>query len=179
MRHSDAFPSKYMAQADVETPLIGTIKDVYPESLKGENGDEQKTVMSFREDLKPMILNNTNWTTCEDAYGPESDEWVGKKIEIYNDPNVMFGKKRVGGVRVRIPATPKPATNGNGHASGDMTLEQALTELGNVGLGKDDLKGLLPVEDDGKRHYRPERDSAKVRELVLTNTPPAETEAAF
>ena len=39
----------------------------------------------------------------------------------------------------------------------------------------DDLKAILPLKD-GKRTYSPERDSDKVRELVLMHTPPAEIE---
>ena len=76
--------------------------------VKGEEGDERKTIMVFEEETKPLILNNTNWTILEDLYGPESDDWLGKKIELYSDPNVMFGKKRTGGVRVR-----KPSANGH------------------------------------------------------------------
>jgi hypothetical protein len=32
--------------------------------------------------------------------------WVGSKIVLYNDSNVTFGGKLVGGIRVRTPRTP-------------------------------------------------------------------------
>ena len=43
-------------------------------------------------------------------YGPYLENWVGKKITLYVDPAVTFGRKTVGGIRVR-PMIPRgPAT---------------------------------------------------------------------
>ena len=30
--------------------------------------------------------------------------WIGKQIELYHDPNVLFAGTRCGGIRVRKPA---------------------------------------------------------------------------
>lgn len=114
MKRSDAFPSRYISKDDVQNPVVAIIDTVRFDTIKGDSGDEDKPVVYFRGDVKPMILNNTNWMTIEDAYGQESDDWAGKPIEMYCDPGVMFGGKRVGGVRVRIPKV-----------NGKMTLEQA------------------------------------------------------
>lgn len=111
MKRSEAFPSKYLSKDDVVMPIVATIRAVHPEMLKGDDGDERKVVMEFEGDVKPLIINNTNWMTLEDAYGEDSDAWLGKMVELYKEPAVMFAGKRVGGVRVRIPAG-----NGNGHA---------------------------------------------------------------
>lgn len=108
MKRHEAFPSKYLSKEEVETPITATIASVKMETFSGDNGDESKPALYFLENIKPCLLNNANWMTCEDLYGPESDDWAGKKIEVYKDPNVMFGKKRVGGVRLRQPL------NGNG-----------------------------------------------------------------
>jgi hypothetical protein len=35
-------------------------------------------------------------------------EISGKKIVVYNDPTVMFGKKAVGGIRIRAPKNQQP-----------------------------------------------------------------------
>ena len=108
MKRSEAFPSNYLSKDDVAAPLTATIAGVKPVVLKGENGDEQKPVMYFAGEVKPLIVNNANWMTCEDLYGEDSDAWIGKSIEIYKDPNVMFGNKRVGGVRLRAPQQAAP-----------------------------------------------------------------------
>lgn len=121
MRRSEAFPSQYLGKDDVQQDILAHIKDVGKESIKSDGADEEKAVMTWQErDLKPMILNNTNWMALEDAYGEESDGWKGKPVEIYLDPSVMYGGKRVGGVRLRVPkptATAPAQTNGSGAQS--------------------------------------------------------------
>ena len=138
MRKGEAFPSNYLSKEDVAAgPIRGTIADVRFETIKGDRGDEDKPVMSFKEDgLKPMILNNTNWQTAEDAYGDESDGWRGKTIELYLDPGVMFGNKKVGGVRVRIPngnpasapGTPPPVERLDWEDALSKAIESGFTE---------------------------------------------------
>lgn len=34
------------------------------------------------------------------CWGADAKQWVGRRVTLYNDPDVMFGKDRVGGVRV-------------------------------------------------------------------------------
>lgn len=104
MKRNHAFPGNYLAKDDVADPITAVVGTVNLEPVKCEHGDEHKPVMRFRNDqLKPLILNLVNWQTIEDAYGDDSDAWIGKPIEVYCDPSVMFGGRRVGGVRVRIP----------------------------------------------------------------------------
>jgi hypothetical protein len=33
----------------------------------------------------------------------DTDDWTGKKIVLYNDPNVSYAGKIIGGIRVRAP----------------------------------------------------------------------------
>lgn len=108
MKRSDAFPAKYLSKDDVPSPITAVIADVAVEDVNGDHGKERKPVMTFADSVKPLIVNNVNWETLENAYGEDSDDWRGKPVEIYVDPSVMFGGRRVGGVRVRIPAKPAP-----------------------------------------------------------------------
>lgn len=119
MKRTDAFKSNYLGQGDLEQPTIAVIQDVGIESLNGDGGKEDKPVAHFTNGIKPMILNLINWQTIEDAYGEDSDLWVGKRVELYVDKNVMFGAKKVGGVRVRIP-------NGVAHPAVDKSPVDAL-----------------------------------------------------
>lgn len=34
------------------------------------------------------------------CWGTDAKQWVGRRVTLYNDPDVMFGKDKVGGVRV-------------------------------------------------------------------------------
>jgi|TARA_R110000751_G_scaffold80621_1_gene162679 hypothetical protein len=57
---------------------------------------------------KPLVLNKTNIRRLVAAFDSnESDEWIGKTIQLYLDPDVEFGGEVVGGIRLR--AVPKAA----------------------------------------------------------------------
>ena len=156
MKRSEAFPSNYLSKEDCTPPIIATIASLGRKTLKSDDGDETKTVMNFREEqYKPLILNNTNWLICEDAFGEDSDSWLGKKIELYNDPTVMFGKDRKGGIRIRIPQAV---------AAGPLTFDQAVALCATVGISKETL--IATLKANGKTGYVPARDTDEVVQLV-------------
>ena len=105
MKRSEAFPSKYLSKDDVQPPIIAKIRSVTRQTVNSEHGEEDKTVIEFHGAVKPMICNNVNWGVIEDMYGGESDDWINKSITLYCDPNVMFGAKRTGGIRVQFEET--------------------------------------------------------------------------
>lgn len=140
MKRSEAFPSRYVSKDEVETPVTWTITGVGKVEMDDDNGEKKSPpVMTFSDaGSKPLILNNTNWMVLEDLYGEDSDKWIGKTIELYKEPNVMFGNKRVGGVRVRKPQ------NGNGHAP-EVSRQAMVDELMQVRVKIKELKPeLLP-----------------------------------
>ena len=105
MKRSDAFPTKYMSKDDVKSPVTGIIARVVNETLGQGDDQEIKPVMYFSSGPeKPMVVNATNWMSVEAIYGDESDNWTGKPIEIWVDPSVSFGGKRIGGLRLRAPS---------------------------------------------------------------------------
>ncbi len=56
-----------------------------------------------------MVLNNTNAQIIAMILkSEETDDWIGKQIVLYDDPNVSFGGKLVGGIRVRAPRVKAP-----------------------------------------------------------------------
>ncbi len=78
---------------------------------------EMKWALTFKDCAKPMILNTTNsQIIAQILKSEETDDWIGKQIVLFDDPNVSFGGKLVGGIRVRAPrikaaagaAAPKP-----------------------------------------------------------------------
>lgn len=51
------------------------------------------------------------------AWGKESDNWIGKRVTLYCDPDIMFGPMKMGGIRIshmsgigRTPMTANLAT---------------------------------------------------------------------
>ena len=105
------YPSKYLSKDDLEKPEIFTIDTVTMEEVQNEDGKDEKPILYFTDDgSKPLILNKTNAETLAAEFGQESDEWTGRVIELYVDPNIRFGKQRIGGIRVRTPDTSERET---------------------------------------------------------------------
>lgn len=83
--------------------IVLTIEKMVQENVVGEGGrSELCTVMYFKEDVKPLICNKTNCKTIAKLFKtPIIEKWCGRKIQLYADNNVKFGKEIVQGVRVR------------------------------------------------------------------------------
>jgi len=98
--------SKYIKKEDVDNGKTVTIVSLDQQDVSMENEPESlKWTMRVKEFDKGMVLNWTNIQLIAKALGTdETDEWVGKQIELYNDPNVSFGGKLIGGIRVRAIA---------------------------------------------------------------------------
>jgi hypothetical protein len=106
MRKSEAFPSKFSKAADVkEQPLTATISHLAQEVV-GQGQDAKKKHVLYFEDSKPVVLNATNWSALEDAFG-DSDDWPGHKVRIVC-VETSFQGKATDGIRLR-PIIPKPA----------------------------------------------------------------------
>ncbi len=108
--------SNYLKKEDCDPAILVTIKgDLTQENLAMEGKpEEKKWLIHFEELEKPMVLNSTNAQLIAMAVGSEnSEDWSGKQIVLYNDPNVSFQGKLVGGIRVRVraPKSKQPVTS--------------------------------------------------------------------
>jgi hypothetical protein len=74
----------------------------------GDMRDEQITRLDvgFVGKRKHWLAGSTSQKTLKSLFGPYVEDWIGKQIELYVDPSVMFGRERTGGIRVR-PAIPR------------------------------------------------------------------------
>ncbi len=105
MHISQIKQSKFLARGDVNPPILVTIKSVEQDNVakEGEPAD-MKWALTFKDCAKPMILNTTNsQIIAQILKSEETDDWIGKQIVLFDDPNVSFGGKLVGGIRVRAP----------------------------------------------------------------------------
>lgn len=104
---SEMIQSKFLRKEDFEDgDQVLTVRTVKLEDMPGDDG-QQKWVLYFRELPKGMALNSTTIRVLEKGFGDDSDLWTGKRVMVYVDPNVTFGGRLVGGLRLRTPkATP-------------------------------------------------------------------------
>ena len=123
-RTHEMVDSKYLKQQDVPDDTVVTIVGLKKLNVALEDQDPQmKWCIKFSEFPKPMVLNSTNIQLLERACGSDNtDDWIGKEVTIYVDPNVSFAGKLTGGLRVRLPrkaVSPKEANQGGGPAWDD------------------------------------------------------------
>ena len=144
-----AFQSNYISKDDC--PLTAAIDSVGFATISGDDDTKERKVVIHSTDFpmlpdnthKMFILNKSNWINIEDAYGPDTDTWIGQRIELYVDPSIMYGGKRVGGVRVRIPSgvtIPSPNLPQVGNV---WSWQQACEAAVAAGISIDQLKAEL------------------------------------
>lgn len=104
--------SNFLTRADVGAGILVTISNMTQENVaKAGAPEELRWCLHFQETEKPMVCNSTNGQIIAGiCKSEETDNWVGNKIVLYDDPNVSFGGRLVGGIRVRAPRNqaPKP-----------------------------------------------------------------------
>ena len=165
---TQAFPSKYLSQGDLPLPKRAVIASVMMDTLTDMHGrSEEKAIVLFAGDVKPLVLNLTNWDTIQDAYGEDTDQWAGKVVELYTDPNVMLGAIRKGGIRVRIPSG-VPATAPAG-GNGAVPFATIIAEAAEVGMSRDDMVAALKAKGLGS--YNSVRDAATARAIIARSAP--------
>jgi hypothetical protein len=95
--------SRFLSKQEVGGGLTVKI-DVLRKENVAPNGEkpEERCVLYFEGDTKPLVLNSTNAKRIAKALGTEeSDDWRGKEIELYHDENVEFSGRPTGGIRAR------------------------------------------------------------------------------
>lgn len=109
MTHWKAYTESAVIRfADIGT-RSATVKIVRVEAgeIIGAGAKTSKRPMIYIEGkTKPIAGNTSICKAIQGMYGPVVEDWAGKLITIYGDPDVMFGGEKVGGIRVK-PAIPK------------------------------------------------------------------------
>lgn len=115
-RISEMVESKFLKKEDVGQGALLVVTAIVQHNVAMQGAEpEMKWCMEFKGTDKPLVLNTTNMRIMEQIVGSDNtDDWIGKSVVLYTDPNISFGGKIVGGIRMRAPkqqgtAAPKPA----------------------------------------------------------------------
>jgi hypothetical protein len=102
---SEMRESKFLKKEDVGRGALLTVTGCKQYNVAMQGADpEMKWCLTFAEADKPLVLNAINTQLCENICGSDdTDNWIGHKVVLYADPNVSYGGKLVGGIRVRAP----------------------------------------------------------------------------
>lgn len=106
MNFNEMFPSRFLSAdhlmaKDGSYREVGlTITHVGMETI-GEGRDAvEKPVVYFEESKAGLVLNKTNGTSIKKLYGPNSDNWAGKRIVLYKT-EVQVGSEMKDCIRIR------------------------------------------------------------------------------
>ncbi len=92
--------SKLLRAEDLKTPRIATISTVEERQFN----DGESLIMYFDEFEEGVNLSKTSLRTLVEIFGSDdTNDWIGKHIVLYNDKNVEYMGKKVGGIRFRNP----------------------------------------------------------------------------
>jgi len=104
MRASEFLSENYIAKEHLELGkryalTVTTIDAVQLDSVR-------KPAVSFRETTRRLLLHKCNLRRAVEALGEDDMAlWSDCRLVIFHDPDVEFGGRRVGGVRVDSAAT--------------------------------------------------------------------------
>lgn len=113
--------SKYLKKEQFETPTVLTIRSVAVEVM---TDGQTKAILYFQELPKGIVLNATKKALLKTSFGGEVDGWVGRKVRLSLDPNVMMGTQMVGGIKLECStkAPPAPVVPASTPISDDSSL---------------------------------------------------------
>lgn len=103
--------SDQLDYADLEghPPRVFTIADVHENGA--ELADQQPVNIRLEEFPRVWRPSKGMLRVLADNLGKDTKQWPGTKVELYGDPDVYFGKEKVGGIRIsRLSRIPKANT---------------------------------------------------------------------
>lgn len=99
-----------------DKPVVLTLSgDV---NIVDTKGGDARAELFFTDHKKSATVNRTQLEIIANLYGPETDQWKGKRIELYGEFGTWFGKE-TWGIRVSNKIPPMPR---NGKAEPQPTL---------------------------------------------------------
>ena len=103
MNREDIFPSRWFKASNFPQPRDLKIVAAKVETPKLPHGEsEEKLTLTFEGEKKKLVINRTNFDVIAEAFGDDTDNWLGETIQLYAD-KTRFGGKVVPCVRVRVP----------------------------------------------------------------------------
>lgn len=82
--------SDFLKSTDLnrKQPLV-KIKSVNTRDFSDEAGTKTKPIIEFEGKDKMMVLNVTNTRRLVEAFGKDSDKWIGKEVQLYVEDTQM------------------------------------------------------------------------------------------
>ena len=99
---NDMFPKPHITPDLLNKPYDLMIKTVEQKDLHPNNAQVSRWILRFEKTEKYLILNKTNASAIASLYGPNTDDWTGKRIVLYATKANIKGQVR-DVIRIRGP----------------------------------------------------------------------------
>ena len=124
MKLDDLSTSDYMKEADVTPPIRVTIKSSEGKDM-AKKGDppQMKCVLGFEEIDKKLVCNVTNFKGIVKRTGEaDSDNWIGKQIDLWFNPDIEYAGDIVGGIRLMTAQPQAPVVPTQAPSLGEESI---------------------------------------------------------
>jgi len=99
---NEMFPKPHITPDLLNKPYELAIKSVEQKELRPNNAPVSGWIIRFEQTEKYLILNKTNASAIAGLYGPNTENWIGKKIVLYTTKAKVKGVVR-DVIRIRGP----------------------------------------------------------------------------
>jgi|SRR4029453_4902510 hypothetical protein len=95
--------AKYLKKEDIPSPVDTLILWIKEEEVTAPGkGTEIRLVIYFDGLKKGLVLNTANAEALLEITGTDDyEKWVDTPVQLYADPDVKYGGKKIGGIRMR------------------------------------------------------------------------------
>jgi hypothetical protein len=96
----------YLKKEDLSDPVDTELLWVKEEKVTTPGKGTIPRMVAYFEGLsKGLVLNMANGETLLEITGTDDpNEWKDVALQLYVDPDVMYGGRKTGGIRIRKPA---------------------------------------------------------------------------
>ena len=97
--------AQYLKKEDLSDPVNSELLWVKEEKVTPPGKGTTTRLVAYFEGLsKGLVLNTANCETLLEMTGTDDpNEWKDVAVQLYVDPDVTYGGKKTGGVRIRKP----------------------------------------------------------------------------
>lgn len=81
--------------------IMGCNRVIRIREVRVTKSDQPVAVFFDGDNNRPWLPSKGMRRILAGAWGQESDNWIGRHVELYFEPSVMYAGKEVGGIRVK------------------------------------------------------------------------------
>jgi hypothetical protein len=97
----------YLRKEDLSEPVDTTLLWIKEETVTAPGKDTKTRLVAYFDGLsKGLVINTANAEILAELTGTDDyEKWADTPVQLYVDPDVKYGGKKIGGIRIRKPTS--------------------------------------------------------------------------